>query len=177
MIEELDNMRGFVIGRYQPFHNGHLEVIREIMNDVDCDELIIAIGSAQVSHTLKDPFTAGERISMIYNALSKEGIDNYFLIPVIDINRYAVWVSHVKSLVPKIDIVYTNNALTKRLFIERNYNVRTPKLYDREQYSGTKIRELIINDGAWKQLVPESVATIIKDIDGIQRLKDLVKSQ
>ena len=166
-------MRGLVIGRYQPFHNGHLEVIKEIISDNDCDELILAIGSAQESHTAINPFTAGERILMIDSALSSEGIKNYYLIPIVDINRYSVWVSHVESLVPPIDIVYTNNSLTKRLFKERGYKVKTPKLYDRNIYSGTKIRELIINDGQWTTLVPTEVARIIEEIDGINRLKDL----
>jgi len=166
-------MRGLVIGRYQPFHNGHLEVIKEIIEDNECDELILAIGSAQESHTGINPFTAGERILMIDCALSSEGIKNYYLIPIVDINRYSVWVSHVESLVPPIDIVYTNNSLTKRLFKERGYKVKTPKLYDRNMYSGTKIRELIINDGQWSQLVPSEVVKIINEIDGINRLKDL----
>ncbi|HIQ38838.1 MAG TPA: nicotinamide-nucleotide adenylyltransferase, partial [Methanothermococcus okinawensis] len=56
-------MRGFLIGRWQPFHKGHLSIIEEISKEVD--ELIIGIGSAQKSHTLNDPFTAGERIMMI----------------------------------------------------------------------------------------------------------------
>ena len=100
-------------------------------------------------------------------------IDNYYLIPIPDINRYAVWVSHVESLVPPIDIVYTNNQLTRRLFTERGYNVKSPKLYDREQFSGTKIRKLMIADCDWEALVPSEVAKIISDIDGVKRLKDL----
>jgi nicotinamide-nucleotide adenylyltransferase len=168
-------MRGLVIGRYQPFHCGHLEIIREIMSDDDCSELIIAIGSAQESHTMTNPFTAGERILMVDYALKDRGLENYYLIPIVDINRYAVWVSHVESLVPPIDIVYTNNSLTKRLFSERGYIVKNPKLYDREKYSGTKIRKLMITDGAWDKLVPQSVVGIIKDLDGVKRLKDLME--
>ncbi len=168
-------MRGLVIGRYQPFHNGHLEVIREIVSDSDCSSLILAIGSAQESHTLLNPFTAGERILMIDAALNEVGIKDYFLIPITDINRYAVWVSHVESLVPPIDIVYTNNSLTERLFKERNYKVKTPKLYDRDKFSGTKIRQMIIHDENWEMLVPKSVSQIIKEIDGVNRLKDLNK--
>lgn len=168
-------MRGLVIGRYQPFHNGHLEVMQEIVHDPECDELIIAIGSAQESHTLVNPFTAGERILMLANALNDAGIENYFLIPIIDLNRYSVWVAHVESLVPPIDVVYTNNSLTKRLFKERGYNVKTPNLYDRKRYSGTMIRQKMINDEDWSELVPTSVSKIIIDLDGIKRLQELVE--
>ena len=169
----LKTMRGLIIGRYQPFHNGHLEVMHEIASDSDCDELIIAIGSAQESHTRTNPFTAGERLLMINVALAQAGIANFIIIPIIDINRYAVWVAHVESLVPPIDIVYTNNQLTKQLFSERGYKIKLPKLYDREKYSGTKIREMMLNDEGWQELVPESVAKVIEDIGGVSRLKEL----
>ena len=172
-IQEMDLMRGFVIGRYQPFHNGHLEVIQEITQDNECDELIIGIGSAQESHTLENPFTAGERILMIDQALIEVGIKNYFLIPIIDLNRYAVWVAHVESLVPTIDLVYTNNPLTKRLFEERGYKVKLPKLYDREKFSGTKIREMIKSNEDWTNLVPPAVEKIIKEINGEKRIQEL----
>ena len=143
------------------------------MDDPECSELIIAIGSAQVSYTMENPFTAGERILMIDATLKNSGVKNYFLIPIPDLNRYAVWVSHVESLVPTIDIVYTNNHLTKRLFSERNYVVKEPKLYDREKYSGTKIRQMIVNGEKWTGLVPTEVAKVIEEIDGVNRLKDL----
>ena len=166
-------MRGLVIGRYQPFHNGHLEVIHEIVQDTECTELIIAIGSAQESHTIENPFTAGERIIMIDGTLTEAGIENYFLIPITDINRYAVWVAHVESLVPPIDIVYTNNSLTRRLFTERGYNVKSPKLYDREKFSGTKIREMMKSKKDWTDLVPPAVVKIIKEINGEKRIQEL----
>jgi nicotinamide-nucleotide adenylyltransferase len=167
-------MRGLLIGRYQPFHNGHLEVIKEISEYPDCDELVLVIGSAQESHTLDNPFSAGERLLMIDRSLKSEGIENYFLIPITDINRYAVWVSHVESLVPPIDIVYTNNQLTRRLFKEKGYTVKAPKIYDREQFSGTKIRNMMINNKDWSALVPPAVIEIVKKVDGISRIQELV---
>jgi nicotinamide-nucleotide adenylyltransferase len=143
------------------------------MADTECQELIVAIGSAQESYTLENPFTAGERVLMLDHALRSAGFKEYFLIPIPDLNRYAVWVAHVESLVPPIDLVYTNNHLTRRLFSERNYKVKAPQMYDREKYSGTKIRNLIINNGPWSELVPEQVANIIRNIDGVKRLQEL----
>ena len=40
--------RGLLIGRMQPVHNGHIEIIKQILEEVD--EIIIGIGSAQLSH-------------------------------------------------------------------------------------------------------------------------------
>jgi nicotinamide-nucleotide adenylyltransferase len=52
-------MRGFYIGRFQPYHNGHQHMVEEIIEEVD--ELVLGIGSADASHTVRNPFTAGER--------------------------------------------------------------------------------------------------------------------
>jgi len=42
--------RGFYVGRFQPYHNGHQAVLTELSRT--CDEIIIGVGSAQLSHTL-----------------------------------------------------------------------------------------------------------------------------
>ncbi len=65
-------MTAFIIGRFQPFHKGHLEIIKTILKDND--HVIIGIGSAQFSHTLTNPFTAGERYLMISNTLEANNI-------------------------------------------------------------------------------------------------------
>jgi len=167
-------MRGLIIGRFQPFHLGHLSVIKKIVKE--CDTIIIGIGSAQYSHTLENPFTAGERYLMISKTLEKEKILNYYLVPVEDVNRYDVWVSHVESLTPKFDVVYTNNPLTKRLFLEKGYRVKSMPMYDRTIYSGMEIRRRIWRNENWEKLVPGQVAVVLKEIDGVKRLKTLAKT-
>ena len=159
------------VGRFQPFHNGHLEVINEIA--AQADKLLIAIGSAQDSHTLEDPFTAGERHLMISETLDELGVANYFIIPVVDINRYSVWVAHVKSLLPPFDVIFTNNDLTARLFSEAGVEVRRTKVYNREMYSGKKIRELMIGGGDWQSLVPAGTVRVIESMGGVKRLREL----
>ncbi len=164
-------MRGLLIGRFQPFHNGHFEVIKEIANQVD--KLIIGIGSAQESHTYDDPFTAGERHLMISESLNQAEIYNYYLIPLVDIHRYSVWVAHVKSLVPPFDAIYTNNDLTARLFHEAGVEVCRPVLYDRNKYSGRVVRQTMAEDSNWQTLVPEGTIRVMEEIDGARRVKEL----
>ncbi|MFA5312994.1 MAG: nicotinamide-nucleotide adenylyltransferase [Methanomassiliicoccales archaeon] len=171
MVAKTKNHDCLLLGRFQPFHKGHLEVVKEIAKD--CDDLIIGIGSAQYSHTLDNPFTAGERHLMISRALREEGLDSYFLVPIVDINRYAIWVSHVVSMVPPFQRVYTNNPLTRRLFEESGYEVSSSPLFNRELYSGTEIRRRIASGGEWKHLVPDAVASVIEEIDGARRLQGL----
>ncbi|TLZ60896.1 MAG: nicotinamide-nucleotide adenylyltransferase [Methanobacteriota archaeon] len=162
--------RALFIGRFQPFHNGHLATAKRILEKHG--EVIIGIGSAQYSHTGENPFTAAERFEMIQRALDAEGIRNYHIIPIPDTHVHSVWVGHVLSLIPKFDAVYTNSALVIRLFKERGINVVSLPMIAREDLSGTEVRKRMFSDGDWEALVPRSVAAYIREIDGLQRIKE-----
>ncbi|MEM3522662.1 MAG: nicotinamide-nucleotide adenylyltransferase, partial [Candidatus Bathyarchaeia archaeon] len=153
-----------------------LEAIKYILKKVE--ELIIAIGSAQYSHTLDNPFTCGERIIMIKEALNEAKIDSSkcYLIPVPDVNVHSTWVSHLISFVPSFDIVFTNEPLTSRLFKEANFKVEPIPFFNREMYSATEIRKRILNGENWEALLPKSVVRFLKEIDGIGRILELAKS-
>jgi nicotinamide-nucleotide adenylyltransferase len=170
----LNNNRAFIVGRFQPFHNGHLAIIREILKETE--SIIIGIGSAQYSHTLKDPFTAGERHIMISSTLESQGIYQFYLVPIEDVNSNPLWVAHVESLTPRFNRVFTNNPLVKRLFYEKGYSVNSMKLINRESWSGTRIRDKMLHGKDWKLDVPETVAQIIDEIDGVGRIRDLASS-
>jgi len=160
-------MRGLYIGRFQPYHLGHQAVLQKISQEVD--EIVLGIGSAQVSHTPANPFTAGERITMICSAVKNLDVECY-VIPLEDVERNSVWVSHVKAMTPKFEVVYSNNPLVIQLFAEAGVQVRRPPMYRRDAYSGTKIRELMLASGDWEMLVPREVASVIRDINGVERL-------
>ncbi len=168
--------RGLFVGRFQPFHKGHLSVIENILKEVD--ELVIVVGSAQYSHRIDNPFTTGERIVMIRNALEEAGIDlsRIWIVPVPDVHIHMVWVSAVEGYTPQFDVVYSNEPLTRRLFMEAGYEVKLIRFHKRKVYSATEIRERMLKDGNWEELVPKSVAEFIKEIGGVERLKDLTKS-
>ena len=166
-------MRGLYIGRFQPFHNGHKAAVEYISSEVD--ELIIGIGSSQLSHELMHPFTAGERVLMITRALSHLGIPLYVL-PIPDVHRNAIWVSHVLSMIPQFDVVYSSNPLVIRLFREAGIEVRSPPMYKRSTLSGTHIRELMVSGGGWEEYVPAETADVIKSVNGVLRLQDISKN-
>jgi nicotinamide-nucleotide adenylyltransferase len=168
--------RGLFVGRFQPFQLGHLEAIEDVIKEVD--ELVIVIGSAQYSHNLNDPFTAGERLVMVRRALEEAGIDcrQVWIVPVPDVNLHVMWVSALEGYTPKFDVVYSNEPLTRRLFMEAGYEVKSIPFHKRKDYSSTKIRERMLEGENWEKLVPKSVAELIKEIDGVSRLRDLNKS-
>ncbi|MBS7657142.1 nicotinamide-nucleotide adenylyltransferase [Candidatus Bathyarchaeota archaeon] len=168
--------RALYPGRFQPFHLGHLWAVQQILKD--SEEIIIMVGSALQSHVLNNPFTAGERVTMIKLALNEAQVDpaKYYIIPVTDLDIHGIWVSHVCSLVPKFDVVYSNEPLTRRLFIEANFNVQSIPYFKRDECSSTEIRERMIRDKNWQSLLPKSVAEYIRQIQGVERLRDLMKT-
>jgi nicotinamide-nucleotide adenylyltransferase len=168
--------RGLYVGRFQPFHLGHLNAIKDILRGVD--ELVIVIGSAQYSHNVNNPFTAGERLVMIRRALEGCGVDysRVWIVPVPDVHLHMMWVSGLEGYTPHFDVVFSNEPLTRRLFAEAGYVVKPIRLFDRKLYSSTAIRQKMLAGKGWERLVPENVAAFIKEIDGISRLRDLAKS-
>jgi nicotinamide-nucleotide adenylyltransferase len=172
----MNDVRGLYIGRFQPFHKGHLQVVEHLLEKVD--ELVIVIGSAQYSHQLENVFTAGERITMIKLALEEAELNSgrCYIVPVIDTMVHSVWVSHVISYVPRFDLVFTNEPLTRRLFVEAGFKVEAIPKYERDIYSSTEVRRRMINGEGWEELVPRAVARYIRSIDGVERLRDLLKS-
>ena len=168
--------RGVFVGRFQPFHKGHLGVVKRILEGIN--ELVLIIGSSQYSHTLDNPFTAGERITMIRKAIEEENIQlsSIWAVPVPDVHQHALWVSQIVSYSPKFDVAYTNEPLTHRLFIEAGFKVKSVPLIKRKVYSATEIRRRMINEENWEELVPISVADFIREIDGSVRLKELIKT-
>lgn len=59
------------IGRFQPVHNAHVEIIRRAKSLAD--NVVIIIGSAYQPRTYKNPFTTEERIAMIQNLAVRVG--------------------------------------------------------------------------------------------------------
>ena len=64
------------IGRFQPAHNAHLEIINEALKL--SDNVIVCIGSAYQPRTPKDPFTAEERQRMIESAIPEEDVGRLY---------------------------------------------------------------------------------------------------
>ncbi|ELY74810.1 nicotinamide-nucleotide adenylyltransferase [Natrinema pallidum] len=160
--------RGFYIGRFQPFHNGHRSMVEQIAEDVD--ELVLGIGSADDSHTVRNPFTAGERIMMITKSLVEFDLVTY-AVPIEDLERNSVWVSHVQSMSPDFDVAYSNNPLVIQLFHEADIEIRQSPMFNREVLEGSEVRERMITGGDWESLVPEAVVDVVEEMNGIERIQ------
>ena len=164
------------MGRFQPFHLGHLEAIKHILTQVD--EIVIIIGSAQHSHTLENPFTAGERITMIRLALREAEVNSerYSAMPLPDAEFHKVWVAHLLSQTPEFQVAFTNEPLTGRLLKEASLRVEKIPFYHRDTFTATEVRRRMLNDGDWEALLPTKVATYLNRIGGVERMRDLSAS-
>ena len=165
------------MGRFQPFHLGHLELAKQIKSE--CDEIIIAVTSAQFNYLEKDPFTAGERIEMIHNSLKDEGFEmsECFIVSLENQFNVATWASYIKSALPKFDKVYSGNDYVSMLLSDSAIKVVKPKFLEIEKYNATRIRSLIISDNMnWTDLIPSGTKKIMMRINAKNRLTVISKS-
>jgi nicotinamide-nucleotide adenylyltransferase len=165
-------VRGVCVGRFQPFHRGHLELIREIHRHRG-EELLVVIGSAEQSYTWENPFTAGERYEMIDRALREARIDRVAIVPVPDISRHGMWVRYLETLLPKFDRVYSHNPLTRLLFERAGYPVRSPPLYRRSVLEGSRLRERLARGESLARYVPPAVGRYLEEVHAADRLAGL----
>ncbi|HZY92527.1 MAG TPA: nicotinamide-nucleotide adenylyltransferase [Thermoplasmata archaeon] len=163
--------RGLLVGRFQPFHLGHLAVVTGLRTQRPGDPLLLGIGSAQLSYTWQNPFTAGERAEMIERALREAGVGECPTLPVVDIDRHSLWVAHLETLLPPFDRVYTNNPLTRLLFERAGYTVESPPLVNRTAFEGERIRTQMASNEEWATAVPPAVAAYLREIGGEARLR------
>ncbi|RLG18843.1 nicotinamide-nucleotide adenylyltransferase [Candidatus Micrarchaeota archaeon] len=167
-------MIGLFIGRFQPFHNGHLEAVKWMLKK--CDEVIILVGSSQFCYEKENPFTVGERIEMITSSLKAAGLwqkCQVLFLP--DVQNNALWVVHVNSLIPNYDLVYSNNPLTRTLFEESGKKVESIPFHDRENCDGTKIRNIMGSGRGWERYMPAAAVEVVKRVKGPERLKSIGK--
>lgn len=70
------------IGRFQPIHKAHLQVIKQAL--AEAKELIMVLGSAKSARSIKNPFTYEERVEMIKAALTPEELPKVHFVPARD---------------------------------------------------------------------------------------------
>lgn len=164
---------GLYVGRFQPFHLGHLEAVKYILSRVD--EVVIVVGSAQQSHTMENPFTAGERITMVRLAMKEAGVDpaRYVVMPLPDAEFHKVWVAHILSQTPEFQVAFTNEPLTGRLLKEAGLRVEKIPFHRRENYTATEVRKRMLRSGNWEEPLPRTVADYLKKIGGVERIREL----
>jgi len=170
--------RAAFFGRFQPPHRGHMEVVREILEEYD--EVVFMVGMSSESHTERNPFTAGERVEMLRLSCRDCGFDlsrvATVTVPTLEFHISSAFA--VLSYAPRVEAVYLGNRAVARMLEEIGVKAVIPKPYQREKYSGALIRELMKRgDPSWKELVTPSVADFIEKIGGVERVRSVALQQ
>ena len=164
-------MDGLLIGRFQPFHLGHLDAV--LFGLSRTENLFIGIGSSNKSNESRNPFSAKERREMIISSIEPSMAERIKIFDIPDVGDHEKWAFEIDKIVPKHDVVFTNDEFTQTLFEKREMNVVPVVLKDREKFSGTNIRKLIADDKNWQDLVPRGTKKVLDLIDAKNRLKNL----
>lgn len=160
-----------VVGRFQPFHKGHLWVLRHVL--AEGFEPLVVIGSSQAAHTFRDPFTFEERQQMLEAVMVSEGIQGT-VTGLEDLGDPPRWAQMALDRLPDFTVVFSNDELTREAFKAHGIEVRPIPHENRGRFQGTRIREQLAKDDlAWREAVPQVVSQLLDAFGGVQRLNSL----
>ena len=168
-----------VLGRFQPFHNGHASMISAAMSFLGVDDsdlpLRICIGSSQAEQSLDNPWSAEEREQMIRVWLGDYDAE---IVHVPDLGDPPNYVRHAEKFHGPPGMIFTTDEGTSELYREAGWSVILHELENRADWQGWRIRatlqmlstvmeeEAVI--AALSVNVPAAVAQLIVD-NGWQR--------
>jgi len=164
-------VNGLLIGRFQPFHLGHIDGIKFALRKVD--KLWLGIGSSNKSPEKNNPFSADERKEMIESSIVPEITKKIQIYYIPDVNDHEKWIENLDTIVPKYDVVFSNDEMTQHLYSKHKINVLQIPFTKRDVLSGTNVRNKIISDLKWEHLVPEGTKNILEKINAKKRLQSL----
>lgn len=152
---------GLVVGRFQPFHKGHLHLIKKSLSAAD--RIIIAVGSSNI--TDKDnPLSYKIRVKMLKKVIAEESLEGKVLqiIPSPDDPSDDVWLEKLLKNAGKFDIAFGNNDWTNGILQKAGYEVMEISYLNRKFYQGVFIRNLFRYDKNWEKNVPSYLAGFIR---------------
>lgn len=170
---------GMIHGRFQPFHNGHLEYLRATCGR--CETLIVGITNPDPTQIAQDetsphrhradanPFTFFERYRMIRDVLADEGIasERAMIIP-FPVNFPDRWRHYLPPDVVHYVRVFSEWEQTKvdRLR-EAGYRVEVLHPGATKAIEATEVRRRMNAGEPWEELVPPAVARVIRELRGV----------
>ena len=170
-----------VLGRFQPFHNGHASMISAAMSFLGVDDsdlpLRICIGSSQAEQSLDNPWSAEEREQMI-----RVWLDGYDaeIVHVPDLGDPPNYVRHAEKFHGPPGMIFTTDEGTSELYRAADWFVVESDLINRRDWQGWRVRATIqmmstITDEQGVRTVlgeniPEKVVNWLIENDAIKRL-------
>ena len=160
---------GIFIGRFQPFHNIHLEMLRKTLDQ--SKKVIVVVGSYNQARNVKNPWSGTERIAMIMNALSEKERDRVVCLPVRDVlYNDNQWIAEVQHEISEMIHEGATVALFGHATDSSSYYL---KLFPQWDFVDTKVqspthasdlrRMYFTKDLAYKKSIPANVSSFITD--------------
>jgi len=145
---------GLIVGRFQPFHKGHLYLIKKTLFFVD--KLIIGIGSANIENE-DNPFSCKEREKILKAVIKHEKIEERIknIVPLDDYMNDDLWRDKTLAVVGSFDVIVGNNEWVNRIFEKAGYPILRLGFYRRSIYEGKKIRLMMKKHTNWFTRIPK----------------------
>jgi len=181
----METKRGMVHGRFQPFHNEHLEYLRGAAER--SDEVWIGITNPdpermklEASDPLRhlresNPFSYAERLLMVKAAAADLGLEpaSVHVIP-FPVNEPALWPAYVPEGVTHYLRVFDAWGGTKlERLRDAGYEVVILDEGAEKRLSATEVREALREGGDWEALVPPGVARVLRELHESRKVKTL----
>jgi len=169
-----------VLGRFQPFHKGHEQLVLAAQNYATTEglRLVLAIGSAQCGYEPMNPWTIEERKEMIQRWMDTQNIDAT-VVAIEDIHDAQRWVEHAEHSHGK-GILYSSDGPTLALYQQAGWNVQRAEYAQRDAYEGWRVRQTMrmlstVDDQDAIQMVldevlPKTIASWMIENDALFRL-------
>lgn len=174
---------GFVHGRFQLFHNDHLNYVLEAKKQ--CNKIFVGVTSPENvtliheevdphrSNPEANPFTFFERFCMIRSALLEAGLkrEDFEIVPY-PIERPEILYNYVPLSATSFFTIYDKWGYEK---LERlkSLGYGTIVLFDdrEKKMCSTDIRTAIVNGTEWKHLVPNAVYEYLIENNMLEKVK------
>lgn len=167
------------IGRFSIFHNAHLEILEHALSMAK--EVVIVIGSAGSSRTVRNPWTASERQEMISSSLSQDKLNRIRFVHMKDyLYNNNLWMSILQEKLSNVTNDSNNIALIGyesdessfylKLFPQFKYIERGTKY----EFHATHIRDYYFAyDVSYKKMVPSSVVKFLEQFEKTKEFASL----
>jgi len=171
--------RGMIHGRFQPFHNGHLEYLKGAA--ARCEDVFVGITNPdperikpEASDPLRhlpesNPYSYVERLMMVKAAAADARIEpeRVHVIP-FPVNEPELWSAYVPDGAVQFIRLFSDWGGTKLDRLRAaGYEVVVLDEGAEKDISGAEVREALRTGGDWERLVPPRVAELLKRLERV----------
>lgn len=175
-----------LIGRFQPLHNAHLEIIKRCT--ALTDQLVIIAGSAKQPRTYKNPFTFDERRKMILAATAGLSMRVYVEPNIDTIYNDQAWAVRVQGIVSRYRVlggagvgIIGHKKDESSFYLDMFPQWKFENVEQIEPLGATDIRDLYFkydfNSNFIKNVVPETTYDFLMEFRRTEEFAQIVRER